>query len=205
MALDALAKSRIKAQHRAERDDMADRHASERQQLTAQNHAAQQRDVEEARKRLNSPSRHFGDHGSVGTKDFTKAHVAAHAKLKARQDKEYDDLRQRHAKETETSEKTGRVPASAARTPEGKKVDQAGMNPREHSEYQGIVRKFSNEHARVHNADEATKDRFARYKSSAMAQKMEEGRLTHHDEISRKAEQSLANLRRKVEARKGAA
>jgi hypothetical protein len=201
MALDALAKSRMKAQHRAERDDMADRHASEKRQLTDMANDARKRETEEARKRGTG-------HASTRVKsaeDDVKDRVAAHAKLKAKQDKEYSDLRARHEKEMESAEKTGKVPAHRALTTEAKKINQEGLSPKERGEYQGIVRHYSNQHAKTHNADEDKKDRLSRYKSSAMAAKMEEARLTHHDEISRKAEQSLANLRRKVEARKGAA
>jgi hypothetical protein len=192
MALDALAKSRLKAETQADRDDLADRHRSEKQQLTKMQDDRDKREREQARKNGQSY-------------DSTKRRVAEKAEQAAWHKSEYDAMNKRHAKLMESAEKKGAVPAGHGVSRTGAKLNQEGLTPKERGEYNGIVRHFSNQHARTHNADEAKKDRLSRYKSSAMTAKMEEARLTHHNDVSRKAEQSLANLRRKVEARKGAA
>jgi hypothetical protein len=76
--------------------------------------------------------------------------------------------------------------------------DSGFLNSRERAEYNEMVRHFGNEHAEVHNADEAKKSRLARYKSSAMTAKMEEARLCHHDEVSQKEQRAMAGYRAKL-------
>jgi hypothetical protein len=201
MTLDALAKSRMKAAHRAEREVMADRHRDERQQLTHMNETARKRETEEARKRTTG-------HAVVRVKsadENVRDRVKAHQDLKSRQDKEYRDLNARHSKEEADAERSGRLPARHTMTPEGKKVDQTGMTARERSDYQGIVRHYSNRHAKKFNEDEGKKDRYARYKSSAMTARLEQERLSGHDDILNQGERALANRRLRVESRKAVA
>jgi hypothetical protein len=203
MSLDAATKARIAAQHRAEREVMADRHRDERQQLTHMANTARQRETEEARKRTTG-------HSSVRVKSAdadVKDRVAAHAKLKAKQDAEYDALKKRHAKELSNAESGKPLPAHhqiAAGAAQLGKVWGA-TSPREQEEYRRIVAKHKNSHNEQHIADEAKKDRLSRYRSSAMTAKLEESRLAKHTEINRRQEAELSSLRRRIERRQGGA
>jgi hypothetical protein len=203
MSLDAAVKARIQAQHRAEREVMADRHRDERQQLTHMANTARQREVEESRKRTRG-------HSDVRVKSAeadVKDRVAAHAKLKVKQRSEYDAMTKRHQKEMEHAEAGKPLPAhhqiAAGATQLGKVW--GATSPKEQAEYRAIVAKHKNSHNEQHVADEAKKDRLSRYRSSAMTAKLEESRLAKHTEINRRQEAELSSLRRRIERRQGGA
>ena len=99
----------------------------------------------------------------------------------------------------EDAEKSGRVPAkyaSGARDLGGGVL----MAPHERDAYHRMEDKYENKHNAQHNADEARKDRTARYKSSAMTAKLEESRLANHGEINQQREQEAAHFRRRIQS-----
>jgi hypothetical protein len=199
MPLDAMNKSRLEASQRAERDDLADKHADQQRQLAEQHNAAAAREKAANHKRLNTPSRGYGDHSSVRTTDFKAKHAEALSELKSKQRGEYEDLRSRHKKETAEAEKTGNTHRVVSR--EAAKINSMGVPPKEAAEYRQTLAKHQNQHSTQHNIDESKRDRLDRYKSASMTAAMENARLSKHDEISRRHERELASLRRRIQAR----
>jgi hypothetical protein len=201
MALDSKALARIKHGQAAERADMIDTHGAQKRQLSHMMEQARKREVEEARKNGGRSSTRLRSEEAAA-----QERVKEHAKLKAKQDAEYDDLKRKHAKEISDAEK-GHMPAKRAAPVGMNEVqDQWGhMSGHEQDEYRRVVQHFGRKRKDVDTAADARRDRHSRYNSSAMQASLERDRLEKHGAEDRKQQSALADLRRRVERRRGVA
>jgi hypothetical protein len=73
------------------------------------------------------------------------------------------------------------------------------MNTTEKGDYKNLISERDRAHNRQHNEDEGKRDRYSRYKSSAMTARLEAERLGKHDEINEKSEKKMARFRHGIQ------
>jgi hypothetical protein len=202
----AAAIAAIQSRHRFEREQLADGHKRQHDQLRAMHHERRQRELEGARAHEATPLKRAGEHGVRIRDDAAdmRDRVKEHSELDAKQRTERDDMTARHTREIE-AERTR--PASAAGPDRnsgpsgpgalGAVLDQ--LSGAQQAEYHALKTKFADQRRELDAKHADAQRRHARYGHASSTSSARDANEAEHRRINEAEERAVEGLRYKFE------